>query len=308
MIRSLMVPLDGSRFGEQALPLAAAIARKSGAALQVVHKHVPPAPVHPDSVLAHDPRIDPRSRKLEQGYLDVIVGRLTGEGVGRASAALLEGGVADALVQHATDSGVDLVVMTTHGRGPLQRFWLGSVADTLMRRLPMLLLLVRPHDEEEEDEALLDPLPRRILVPLDGTDHAGRILRPALDLGRLAGAEYHLLTVVAPVPVLGFDLAAYAPAGTDLLVTAQLQREAVDKLEKVAGPLREEGLTVHVHAVVEASAAATILEQCRSLKCDAIAIETHGRGGLSRLLLGSVADKVVRGASVPVLVHRSPTT
>jgi nucleotide-binding universal stress UspA family protein len=305
MIRSVMVPLDGSRFGEQALPLAAAIARQSGAALQLVHKHVPPAPVHPDSVLADDPRLDPRSRKLERGYLDAIVTRLSGDVLGKVSATLLDGPLADTLVKHAVESGADLVVMTTHGRGPLQRFWLGSVADALMRRLPMPLLLVRPREEDEE-EPPTDPLPRRVLVPLDGSPHAERILRPALGVGRLAGAEYHLLQVVAPVPILGYDMAAYAPAGTDLALTVQLQRQAAAYLEKVAGRLRDEGLVVYAHAVVGPSAASAILEQGRSLQCDLIALETHGRGGLGRLLLGSVADKVVRGASVPVLVHRSP--
>jgi nucleotide-binding universal stress UspA family protein len=301
-----MVPLDGSSFGEQALPLASAIARRSGATLEMVHKHVPPAPVHPDSVLSADARLDPRSRKLEQGYLDAIVTRLSGTGLRKASTALLDGPIADALVKHAVDSGADLVVMTTHGRGPLQRFWLGSVADALLRRLPMPLLLLRPREEEEgidKDESAA--LPRRILVPLDA-GHSERILRFALELGRLSGAEYHLLNVVAPVPILGYDMAAYAPAGTDLVLTDKLQRDAIERLEKIATPLRREGLTVHVRAVAEVNTATTILEQCRSLNCDLIALETHGRGGLSRLLLGSVADKVVRGASVPVLVHRSP--
>jgi nucleotide-binding universal stress UspA family protein len=90
------------------------------------------------------------------------------------------------------------VAMSTHGRGPLSRFWLGSVADALMRRLPVPLLLVRP--QEGAPDLSEEPPLRRILIPLDGSALAEEVLAPALALGGLVGAEYTLLWVVRPLP------------------------------------------------------------------------------------------------------------
>lgn len=114
MIRSLLVPLDGSPFAEQALPLAVALARQAGAAIHLARVHVPVDLALPEGVV-----------------------RLAGETGLAVTAALLEGRVADALEEKAKAASVDLMVLTTHGRGPLGRFWLGSVADTLVRHLPM---------------------------------------------------------------------------------------------------------------------------------------------------------------------------
>ena len=76
-------------------------------------------------------------------------------------------------------------------------------------------------------------------------------------------------------------------------------------MERLAGPLRERRLRVETRVAVHPHAASAILEEARTHPCDLIALETHGRRGLPRLFLGSVADKVVRGAAVSVLVHRS---
>jgi nucleotide-binding universal stress UspA family protein len=304
MIRRIMVPLDGSQFGEQALLLAAALARQAGAALEVVHKHVPPYPLPPDSVLAREPGLGSQGRRQESAYLEEVVQRLRGEGLAEVSSALLDGPVVEALAEHAAKSGADLVVMTTHGRGPLLRFWLGSVADALIRKLPLPVILVHPHDESEEGEpAAAEPLPRRLLVPLDGSPHAERILGPAAELARLSGAELTLCRVVPPIPVLGHDLIGYAAGGTDVPLTETLRRDAAAYLDGLAGRLRAQGLRVHTRTLVDPYPASAVLGEAEG--CDGIALETHGRGGLSRWLLGSVADKVVRGAHVPVLVHRS---
>jgi len=294
MYRSLMVPLDGSPFAEHALPFAASIARRAGATLHIVQAHVPVASPYSGSELAADINLDATIREQEAAYLDGVVKRLTESVPIPVSRALVDGLVADALHEQALTTAADLVVIATHGRGPFSRFWLGSVADALVRRLPMPVQLVRPR-EEAPDLGAEVPV-RRILIPLDGSDLAEQILRPATELGSLTQAEYTLLRVVEP----------FLPPPHQLPgpLFDQLAREAQTYLDGVAGSLREQSLRVETRVVINRFAAAAILEEARVHDSDLIALGTHGRGGLARVLLGSVADKVVRGATTPVLVHR----
>ena len=180
MYRSILVPLDGSTFGEQALPLALSIARRAGASLQVVHVHVPLMP-YDESLLTIDPRLNEQARESERAYLDAVVERLSRIAPVPVTSALLEGPVAEALYEHTVTAGTNLVVLTTHGRGPLARFWLGSVADELVRRLPMPILLVRP--QETVPDLAGEPVLQRMLIPLDGSEFAEQILEPAMALG-----------------------------------------------------------------------------------------------------------------------------
>jgi nucleotide-binding universal stress UspA family protein len=294
MYRNLLVPLDGSAFAEHALPIAASIARRAGATLQVVRAHVPIASLYSGSELVADMTLDATIRENETTYLDGVVKRLVEIVPGRVSRTLVDGLVADALNEQALAAAADLVVMATHGRGPLSRFWLGSVADTLVRHLPMPILLVRP--QEETPNLANEVTVRRILIPLDGSDLAEQILGPATELGSLTQAEYTLLQVIEP----------FVPPPHQLPgpLFDQLAREAQMYVDGVAERLRGRSLRVETRVVVNRFAAAAILEDARDHATDLIALETHGRGGVARLLLGSVADKVLRGALTPVLVHR----
>jgi nucleotide-binding universal stress UspA family protein len=303
MYRSILVPLDGSPLGEHALPLAVAVARRTGAAIRVAHAHAPVDPKHPDWYMPPEQRSDPAAVGMQKSYLDGTVRKLTAAGV-TATSTLLEGPTVEALCEHVATAGADLVVMTTHGRGPLSRLWLGSVADALVRRLTVPLLLVRPKEEPADLAAGVSL--RHILIPLDGSKHAESILGPALALGEATGAAYTLLRVVEPVPVLGYDVFGYAQAGTDIAVVEELRHQAVGYLEGVAGRLRGRGLHVRTLVLVNPSPAGAILTETAPELHDLVALETHGRGGPARLLLGSVADKVIRGSACPVLVHRSP--
>src|SRR6516165_5033034 len=144
MYRTILVPLDGSAFAEHALPLAVSIARRAGATLRLVRVHVPAATLYRNSDLDANLDLDALVRDEERPYLDHVSGRIAQVCGLRPDVALLDGRVADVLYEQGVSAGVDLVVMATHGRGPLSRLWLGSVADELVRRLPTPLLLVRP--------------------------------------------------------------------------------------------------------------------------------------------------------------------
>lgn len=152
---------------------------------------------------------------------------------------------------------------------------------------------------------------RKILVPLDGSPLAEEILKPAGELGRQLGAELLLLRVIEPAVLDRFPLADDASGlwGQALLKSLDEQDTAVRQeaeayLEGLARRLRLEGSTVQSRVVCRESPSAAILEQVRAETADLIALATHGRRGIARLFLGSVAEQVLREAPVPVLLLR----
>lgn len=301
MYRSICVPLDGSPFAEQALPIALEIGRRAGALVQLVLVHHPvPALATAMEVPEIEAQLDQEARAREQTYLTGIVNRLRESSNVPLTSALLDGAVTEALQTHIESSGTDLVVITTHGRGPMSRFWLGSVADHLMRVLHVPVLLVRPGGEPEGAPEI-----RRILLALDGSPFSEQALAATLALGRPFGAEYALLLVVEPpMPIAD-------PSGMMVVpVSAELERKqralASRYLDELAARLRTEGLTVTTHPAEGPSAAACIMEQAEALHADVVALASHGAGGFERLVVGSVADKVIRGSTRRTLVVRPP--
>jgi nucleotide-binding universal stress UspA family protein len=300
VIRSILVPLDGSAFGECALPMAAALARRAGATLHLVHVHATASPLTPAGMAVRE-EIDYHLLRDEQSYLFAAAGRLGG-GV-TIKTALLEGDVAAGLTAYARREAIDLVVLSTHARGAFGRFWLGSVADELAHDVPGPILLVPAHEglADVTQEAEL----RSIAVALDGSSRAEKILEPAAELCRLFGAGLHLVRVNRPVA-----LPAYGNSLEQILSQMQQQSEnemieARNYLEALARKLAARGVRIDTHVVIEKQPAAGILNEARAEHADLIALETHGRRGFARLFMGSVADGVVRGGTVPVLLQHS---
>jgi len=301
MYRSLLVPLDGSAFGEQALPFALSIARRAGATVNLVGVHVPYAFISDEGVTAWSYQWVAELMEQERAYLDGIAAA----GPVPVTAKLLEGPVvAETLQHHATTIGADLIVMTTHGRGPLSRFWLGSVADEVVRRATTPVLLVRP--QEGAADLASDPVLKHILIPLDRSTLSEQVLEPALALGSLMQADYTLLHVYGLSTDPALDPMSYPLAGGTGPSLERMQTDTEAYVAQVAERLKGKGVQVQTQVAQGRHPASAILDAAQNLGVDLIALETHGRRGLTRLLLGSVADKVIRGASVPVLVHRSP--
>lgn len=307
MYRSLLVPLDGSPFAEEALPLAMSIAQRAGASLQLVA-------VAADASFSFLPEKD--SECLAKGwhiYLDRVVERVRSHVTVPVSSVLLEGGqVSPQISAHAASIGADLIVMSTHGRGALGRFWLGSVPLELMGGLSQPLLLVRPGDSPVEwgNPSVL----QHVLVPLDGSPLAEQMIEPAVTLGSLMDADYTLLRVISDLP-LGtpeFDSISLSSATAEVLdeirsVQKRVQKEAQDYLDGVAERLRARGLQVKTRVTVANDAGIAIVDEVGAPGIDLIALETHGRRGLSNLVIGSVARKVIHGTLKPVLVHSAAT-
>ena len=194
MYRSILVPLDGSAAAEHALPMALSLARRFAAALKIIHVHVPTWGVYGEGGCVR------RTRRPRDARGDASVPRRSRPAAFPTvtnvslSSAYWRGLWPGAINRHATESGVDLVVMTTQGRGPVARFWLGSVADRLVRQLTIPMLFVRP--QEAEVDLTQEPKFGRMLIPLDGSQLAEQILDPATAIAAATNAEVTLLRVV----------------------------------------------------------------------------------------------------------------
>jgi nucleotide-binding universal stress UspA family protein len=297
-LQSILVPLDGSELAEQAIPIAQAIAERARCKLKLVLVH--------DRIILMKTgkdytRLELAMQKADRDYLKSVTARVR-ERLGRmvSSAILQDLPVAETLARYIREIGADLVVMTTHGLGGLRRAWLGSVTDQLIRSAEVPVLVIRP-GEAGASRSIWEP--GEILVALDGSPLAEAALEPAIELARLWDAELSLVQVVRPItpdsdPHLTF------PSSYSDQVTA-LQREwANDYIKDMAERVRESGIRATGVAVIGSTVPETLIELADPERVGLMVVATHGLGGMRRMVLGSVADKVVRGANVPVLVVR----
>jgi nucleotide-binding universal stress UspA family protein len=220
MYRSILVPLDGSTAAEHALPTALSLARRFGAALKMIHIHAPVWGVYGEGGV-YDALVDRELREEMQAYLDGVIKRLSDVTSVPLSSVLLDGRVASAINRHAIESGVDLIVMTTQGRGPFARFWLGSAADALIRQSTIPMLFVPP--EESEADFAREPKFGRVLIPLDGSPLAEQMLEPAAALAAATKAELTLLRVVQQLAPDGHDPDSGRVSGIRPALLKQLQ-------------------------------------------------------------------------------------
>jgi len=299
MYRKILVPLDGSAFAEFALPPAMTLARALPAELDLVTVQ-DPVPTFAFG------EWDTNPEEWRQDYLHEVVQRVSGASGIEPETRIRVGAVEQELVDDVSESDVDLVILATHGRGPVSRFWLGSVADAMVRHSPMPVLLVRPEDDEEpdlSDRELFDD----ILVTLDGSDEAETVLEHVATLAEIADARVRLLQVVHYPTEL---VSAYPPH------TVQMNEEMVEEgkrraeryLDGIAEELAGRGLDVETGTRVDVHPAQGIVHEVQETGPDLLAMTTHGRGGLSRTFLGSVTDKVVRAVHTPLFVVRPDTS
>jgi nucleotide-binding universal stress UspA family protein len=281
---SILVPVDGSTLAEAAIPYALAVAERSRGRVQFVFVYQDGFPLEPI--------------ELARQYLLQLTARARERLGDSVSFALLNGPVAATLVKQARKIGADLVIMTTHGRGGLERAWLGSVTDQLIRRIGIPLLIVRPGEDLPASEFE----PSEILVPLDGSPLAETALQPAAALARPWDAELTLAQIVYPVEMAD-ELAMAAAQSSDQELTAIAFESAKEYVRRTAERLRSTGVKASGVALIGTNVPAHQLrELARPERVSLVALATHGRGGIRRFILGSVTDKLVRTAEVPVLV------
>jgi len=299
MIRSLLVPLDGSAFAESAIPMAVDVARRASAELHLLAVYEPvtlpavPFAESPPTTL----RTDAERKAGMLTYLDGVAKRTGTLGSGRVLTRLADGVAGPTIAAWLNEHPVDLMVMSTHGRGPISRFWLGSVADYVIRHASVPVLLNRPLP----DDSTPPPPIRSILVPVDGSERSEAVVPIATAIAGLYGAHLTLFRAVAPpVGVADFAPSVAAPVTTNILNT--LKDEAEAQVARLAARVEADGTGVATAVEVGASAAAAILERLDDEHYDLVAMSTRGAGGVQRAIVGSVADKVIRAAVKPILV------
>lgn len=298
MYRTILVALDGSSLAERALPHAESLARASGARIHLVRA----AP--PETFAGLGP-VDDQTWVMREAetYLREIASRL-GSRV-PADAAVFYGEAASAIVDEANRTQADLIVMSTHGRSGLGRWVYGSVADEVIRRAEIPVFLVPAAGEHRWPESR----PLRVMVPLDGSDLATEAIEPASALAQTFGAELLLVRIVVPPTYAYIGAHPYAYEGSNPYEAFDLDGELAEAgryLEQIAAPLRSGGLSVRTH-VASGNPVAQLAAIAREKDADVIAMATHGTGGLTRLVIGSVATGTIQRASVPLLLVRPST-
>lgn len=302
MFRSILVPLDGSKFAEQALPIASQLARAANATLHL-------AEVSHEIVVGNEfgavAVIETRPIETVRAYLADVSSKLSGPFARPPVCDALRGPTIETLTRFVSDRHIDLIVMTTHGRGPVARAWLGSVADELTRSVKIPVLLLRPNDAQPT-RAAADGF-HHVIIALDGTPEAEVMIDPALALAKLSGADVTLLRVIEMLPTSGFELAMYGIPTPDPELLAAIRTDVQKYLERIAARLTGQGVKVRTQIAEHTHIASGILDAAKTGGCDLVVLATHGYGGLTRMILGSVTDKVVRSAETAVLVcHTMP--
>jgi len=299
MYSKILVPLDGSKTAEKVLPYARYLADKFKVPVELL------AVVDIAEVASHmasekarflDTIIDDAVRRLTS-YLGSVATTFADTDV---RCSVEKGKAEDTIIEEAATDKAMLITMATHGRSGLNRFLLGSVAEKVLRGMANPLLLIRATEEaKSEGEAML----KSIIVPLDGSELAEGVLPLAAGMAKKLDLEVELFrTYHIPYNVYGGDEGFYAGNYEELL--AGVRDEAAQYLDKKAADLKNLGVAKVTCVTKEGLAADEIILLGQKTPDNLIAMSSHGRSGVKRWVLGSVAEAVVRHCGDPVLITR----
>lgn len=295
MLTKILTPLDGSTTAERVLPFARLLAGALEIPLDLLEVvDVSAANLHLASEKARylDALII-EGERVSREHLNEVAASLAGI---KVSCIVERGSPADEIIQRAADDPTTLIAMATHGRSGVTRWMLGSVAEKVLRGTKNPLFLVRAGENKPRSEAAI----RNIIVPLDGSRLAEAVLPAVVEMAKAIG--------LGVVLCRAYDLPASAYYGREGDIPdydqtlRDLKTEVEEYLTKQTESLNRAGLTNVSWAVLEGAVAEEIIRYARSAPGALIAMCTHGRSGVSRWVLGSVTEKVVRHTECPILV------
>ncbi len=299
MFTRLLVPLDGSRLAEAALPVAERLALAFDAVMMLLHvvERGARTTVHDEQHFT--------DRAGSDHYLHVLVDQSRARGVQVTvhTHDVPEGDVAASIALHATEEHCDLIVLCTHGSSGVRGLLSGSIAQQVLQRGTTPVLLVRPPARGVPTPAF-DP--HTILVPLDGTTAAEVALGPATTLATKLEARLHLMMVVATPETVRGDRAAVAtllPSATRALLDIEQEQAAV-YLRAQAARLQTEGLDV-VTEVRRGDTAQQLAGEAAEHGIDLLVASTHGRAGLQAVWAGSTTARLLSRTTTPILLLRT---
>jgi len=287
MYDDVLVPFDGSDGAAAVLEHAADIASWADATIHVLYV----ADTTRDSVTVVDgDTVDALARQGED-VVDDAVDTLRGHGVDHET-DVVQGNPAPTIVEYADRYDHDLILIPTHGRDGISRYLIGSVTEKVVRLSTVPVLAARMQD----DERLAFPY-ENVLVPTDGSPDADNAADHALALAAALDATVHGLSVVEDTG-LGPDVRSAAGADDE-----SAAETALDDLDSAAADHGIDDVVRHLH---HGSPVDGILDTIDDHQVDAVVMGTTGRRGTTRILLGSVAEKTVRAAPVPVITVPNP--
>ncbi len=292
MFKKILVPLDGSELAESVIPYVEELAKALDSEILLINVFI---------------RGEGLGERMHETYLAHMAEKVRdqlGEAYARRGAEqvswrVIRGDPAEEIVRCAQEASVSLIALATHGRSGVSRWLLGSLADKVLRGATAPVLLVRAQVAPEVVKKKW--VEKDILVPLDGSDLGAAALPLVEQLALQMNAHVTLLQVLEPRQVVTWG-------ETQLIFSdrqrRRLEERALQYLRGVQLGLRERGVVSRTE-VEWGLPAEVILERAAEQEVDLIAMSTHGRSGVARWVYGSIAERVLRGAEVPVLLARA---
>jgi len=300
MFRTIVIPIDAGQQTEYALPLALVLARQLNDRALLLSV-VPDLDELYDLTGDHDRilrELLARRRAEAERYLEEVHARLATDGA-EVATAVEAGPVAETIIKAAEDGGAGLIAMATHGRVGPERWFLGSVADRVVRTSPLPVLMVRPGKTGAPPSAV----PTDILVPLDGSKAGEAALPLATEFATALGVP---ITLIRTVRTGWWNTGAGMydsgmGAGAPDLITA-VGDNAKSYLETTAGMLRTVGVETRTSLALFHAPDLQVEEVAAECEAPLVVMTSHGRSGVRRTFFGSVTDRIVRSGTAPVVV------
>jgi nucleotide-binding universal stress UspA family protein len=282
--QNILVPLDGSVLAERVVPAALYLAEAMNGSLTLL------------TVVAKKPGYDTNllAKAIQTGayeanlYLHSVRKRFMPLLV-PIETAVITGKPDKDIIKFAREAKIDLIIMSTHGRSGLTRWSFGRTAEKVLRRAPCPTVILRSEQAVEPEKF------DRVLLPLDGSLLAERVLAPALDMVKTMGVALYLIRVVEPGSFYGFG-------HNDDSVETEI-KVAQTYLAEVRERRLPGDISVHTHVAV-GPATDVIVDYAKVQKVDLILLSSRGDTGFDSWMFGSVAEKVMKGASCAILVIR----
>ena len=284
MFKKILVPLDGSGECKSVLPYIRDLAPRFGAETHILGIGV-----------------GSKKRKVNrllENYINDVARDLCTDNV-KASPVIQYGRPAEEILTYVVKNNIDLIVMATHGRGGITRWWMGSVAEKIICTALIPVLIVRSKylgDTEANKKITI----HNILIPLDGSDIGEAALRHAEALAVKTGASLNLVHVI-PSPG-GFDANKFNSEYNKLINSMHDSGE--NYFSRITEDLNKKRLSF-TNKVITGDPANVIIDNINEEEGNLIAMSTHGRSGIARWVLGSVTDKVLHEATIPMWLVRS---
>lgn len=295
MYKRLLIPLDGSRLAESVLPAAAFLATHLHASVVLIHviEHGGPSEVHGERHLRTEPEAEEYLRGISSKSFSPDVRVET-----HVHTEHIES-VTQSIVQHVTEYSSDLILMCAHGRSGAKQFLFGAIAQQVLSLGAVSVILFRAPTEPTQRSFVLNDL----LLPLDGQPTHEHSIPVARSLAKQAGAAIHLLRVV---PTYGHLSGAWIPTSRLLPSTTTRMldiavQEAQDYLDGLKSALADDQITVTTE-VSRGEPSNVVAEIAENRRSDLIVVGTHGKVGTDAFWSGSVAPKICRACTTPVLL------